>query len=355
VWSLLLDRALARKAEDRFPDAIAMRDAVAAELKRLGMGAPRVELEAWLDNPDAWTKAHDARIIERLCQLGAASRKAGDAVSAAADYNRALAYAPNDPSLLRIVASMHRSEARARFVRRVAPLVLGAGVLGCGAYVVAKTIKGEMRDVTGPTPIPSAPTSMIPTGTPPAASVTEAQNRSPLPSGSGSSIASPVSTPTHVIATPTVAITNKVGTLRTIRFASLRPPFGVHLTIDGAAAADPVLDGIFSVDEKAHTLVFTCAADACEPKTVVIPAGEASDPLSIELAVPPARLVIEGEPGRSYGIEELPNLNVQSGQEATVPMMSTSTRQVTVFDRNDPTRKKSVTLHAGKQVVQKAP
>ena len=55
--------------------------------------------------------------------------------------------------------------------------------------------------------------------------------------------------------------------------------------------------------------------------------------------MPPARLVIEGEPGRSYGIEELPNLNVQSGQEATVPMMSTSNRQVTVFDRDDPTRK----------------
>jgi serine/threonine-protein kinase len=353
VWSLMLDRALARKAENRFPDAIAMRDAVAAELKRLGVGTPRVELEAWLDDPDAWTKTHEARIIDRLCRLGAASRKSGDAVSAAADYNRALAYAPNDPSLLRIVASMHRSEARARLFRRVAPLVLGAGVLGSGAYLVAKTVKGGTRDVTGPKSMPSVSTSLIPTETQPSATVADVQRR--RPSGVLSSAAGPASAPTHVIATPTIAITTKVGTLRTIRFASLRPPFGVHMTIDGTAAADPVLDGIFSVDEKAHALVFTCAADACEPKTVMIPAGEASDPLAIELTVPPARLVIEGEPGRSYGIEELPNLNIQSGQEATVPMMSTSSRQVTVFDRNDPTRKTPVTLHAGKQVVQKAP
>src|SRR5262249_55566705 len=47
IWSQLLDRALARKAEGRFPDAIAMRDAISGELKRLGVGSSRVEVEAW--------------------------------------------------------------------------------------------------------------------------------------------------------------------------------------------------------------------------------------------------------------------------------------------------------------------
>ena len=52
---------------------------------------------------------------------------------------------------------MHRAEARARLVRRVAPLVVGAAVLGSGAYLVAKTVKGESRDLAGPKPIPSVP------------------------------------------------------------------------------------------------------------------------------------------------------------------------------------------------------
>jgi Protein of unknown function (DUF979) len=49
TWSQILDRALARKPEGRFADASSMRDAITAELSRLGFGSPRVELEAWFD------------------------------------------------------------------------------------------------------------------------------------------------------------------------------------------------------------------------------------------------------------------------------------------------------------------
>ena len=118
VWSQILDRALARKAEERYPEANAMREAIAAELERLGITSPRTELERWFDDPDAWAEEHEKRLIAKLCDLGGAARKEGNAVAAAADYNRALAYAPTDPQLLRIVASMHRAEARMRMLRR---------------------------------------------------------------------------------------------------------------------------------------------------------------------------------------------------------------------------------------------
>src|SRR5262249_30686337 len=58
VWSQILDRALARAAEDRYADANAMRDALLAELKRVGVDAPRAELEAWLDDPEAYAASH---------------------------------------------------------------------------------------------------------------------------------------------------------------------------------------------------------------------------------------------------------------------------------------------------------
>jgi eukaryotic-like serine/threonine-protein kinase len=348
IWSQILDRALARKAEARYPDAPAMRDAIAAELSRLGMASPRAELEAWLDDPEGWGAAHEKRIIERLCDLGAVSRKRSDAVAAAADYNRALAYAPNDPSLLRIVASMHRSEARARLVRRIGPLVLGAAVLSSAAYFVAKAFKAGPHTGHSSTTTPTVDSSdRLAAGS---------SSLLPMPATATSAreVAGPTTstttTSTRTIATPVVVSTvARPGAERVVRFASLRPPFGVHMTIDGAPAPDPSIGSSFTLDEKAHKLVFTCTGDQCEPKTVVIAAGENLDPLSVELAIPNSKLTVDGEPGHSYGIEELPSQIISfNGQEIEVPMVG-GTRQVTVFDRLDPSKKQSVTLHAGKR------
>jgi hypothetical protein len=146
-----------------------------------------------------------------------------------------------------------------------------------------------------------------------------------------------------------VSAAPKPGVERTIRFASLRPPFGIHLTIDNAPAADPVVDGTFVVDDKPHQLLFTCAGDACDPKTVPIPPGDKAEPLSIELTMLPARLVIVGDPAHSYGVEELSGRIISSGQEIEVPMVRTGTREVTVFDRIDQSKKQSIFLHAGKR------
>jgi eukaryotic-like serine/threonine-protein kinase len=99
-WSALLDHALAHAVADRFADANAMRDAIVAELDRLGISTPARELEAWMDDPRGYEDTHAKRMIEKLCALGNDARKRGDVLAAAADYNRALAHAPDDPQLL---------------------------------------------------------------------------------------------------------------------------------------------------------------------------------------------------------------------------------------------------------------
>jgi serine/threonine-protein kinase len=352
IWSDILDHALARKAASRFPDALAMRDAISAELARLGMGAPRVEIEAWLDDPLGWTTAHEKRLVDRLCELGAASRKRSEAVAAAADYNRALAFSPNNPALLRIVASMHRSEARARLIRSLAPLVLGACVLGGGAYFVAKSLKGEIHGgdhdpVSTTTAEPSASAALArPSAT--------ASSRPSVPSGPSVSATTTASAaPARTLATPTVA--PKAGVERKVSFRSVHPSFGVHMTIDGAPGPDPDPRTSFPLDEKAHTLVFTCTGDLCTPMTVKVDPGPQDISLPVELQVPPARIVVDGDSSHSYGIEELPNLILTNGQEAEVAMTA-GTRGVIVFDRIDPANKQSVTLRAGKrEVVQLKP
>lgn len=351
VWSEILDRALARKPEARFSDAEAMRDAIGAELARLGMGAPRVEIEAWLDDPEGWTADHGKRLIDRLCQLGAASRKRGDAVAAAADYNRALAYAPNDPSLLKVVASMQRAEARARLVRRVTPLVLGAVVLGSGAYAVASAFKGAAPRDGAFSPASSAERRRaVGAGSTSASRASVSASRSGERAGAAPNGGPNVTAP-RTIASPIVVPSSKVGATRTATFTRLSPGFGVKLTIDGAPAPEPDPTKPFALDAKAHTLVFTCKGDLCTPKTIQVPAGDANVELDVVLAIANAKLVVEGDPTHAYGIVEIPTLNVPGGGEIEVPMRA-GWREVHVFDRNDPSSQpQAITLTAGKRVT----
>jgi eukaryotic-like serine/threonine-protein kinase len=349
VWSQILDHALARKVEGRYPDAAAMREAIGAELTRLGMRSPRTEIEAWLDDPEGWTAEHDKRLIERLCQLGAAARKRSDAVAAAADYNRALAYAPNDPSLLRVVASMQRSEARARLVRRVGPLVLGALVLGSGAYFVARAFKTSpagnpvLVEGTASTKLSSsAATSSASAVTSPPSVATSA---GPVPSSGV-----PVVT-TRTIATPAVVPSTKPGVPRIVTFSRLVPSFGVQMSVDGATPIEVDPTKPFTIDDKAHSLVFTCRGDLCPSKTVPVAAGDANVDLAVELAVSPARLSVDGDPSHSYGITEIPTVNVAGGGEVEIPMTA-GKRQVHVFDRTDPSvQTQAITLGAGKRAT----
>jgi serine/threonine-protein kinase len=348
VWSQIIDRALARKAEDRYADAIEMREAIGAELLRLGMGAPRAEIEAWLDDPEGWTKEHNERIIGRLCALGATARKRSDAVAAAADYNRALAYAPNDPSLLKVVASIQRSEARARLVRKAAPLVVGALVLGSGAYLVASAVKDQADDTPPSTPVKTKPfaTSAAAKGT---SSAPRKDGSRPAASVATAAPASASASASRVPATPTVVPQPpSKPAQRAVTFASLRPAFGVRMTIDGTPAPDPDANTTITLDDKAHTLVFSCVGDRCAPKTITIPPGDKPEVLTVELAILPAKLVVDGDPSHSYGIEELPGLTIASGQVIDVPM-SSGTKVFTVFDRIDPSTKQAVTLTAGEK------
>jgi serine/threonine protein kinase len=343
VWSQILDRALARQVEARFADTEAMREAVSAELARVGIVAPRAELEAYFDDPEGWVEEHDKRLIGKLCGLGATSRRRGDAVAAAADYNRALAYAPDDPQLLKIVASMHRAEARMRLLRRAAPLVLGASLLGVGAYFTARALKGEPITPTSADPraVVSAPTqSVAPRVRPRPVTVgtTAPSSEHPLVAAIG---------PTK--GTPSVSAPPPATKKRNVTLASLRPPFGVHMAVDSASAPDPSQGEVLTLDDKAHALTFSCESDMCEPRTISVPAGDRDESVSVELHVLPAKLLVDGDPSHSYSIEEMPTVVLGSGVATDIPMVS-GKREVTVFDRTDPAQRKRASLRAGQKL-----
>ncbi len=340
-WSKLVDRALARKPEDRFPSATAMRDALVTELRRLGMVTPRAELEAWLDAPDAYAARHKTSMIDVLCARGSESRKSGDAIAAAADYNRALAYAPDDAALLRVVTTMHRADARSRFLRRAAR-ALGVALVLCGvAFALTRTLTSAEDNPTvvvpprtdgigravpripnGVAPVATAEPSITPTATPSSATNAALPSRPPAPP-------------------PARAIE------RVVTVASTWPHFGVLVAVDEGAPAEVTVPYRIALDGKAHELHFACVSDVCEPRAVHVDEGAHEDALTIVLSVRPASLTVEGDPTLTYQVVEEPSVYLRAGVAAPVPMRQyKSSVHILELPSN---RTREVPLTAGKE------
>ncbi|WP_394821935.1 serine/threonine-protein kinase [Pendulispora albinea] len=361
-WSKLLDRALHRTPEGRFQDANQMREALLAELRRLqaentlSASGERGHVEAWLDDPEAYTKKHDVALIARLCELGHEARARGDAVAAAADYNRALAYAPHDKTLLKIVSTMHRSAARRRLVKRIVPIVLSAIVCGTAAFWVARAFK----------PVP-APDPMVDNGKSAPSSEplgVELPNPEPPPIASGAdparmvpaAISAKAPAPRPVPAGQTgqtgpggsASASGGKAIARDVTFRSLIPLFGVRVALDGDEPKNAEIGGHLSIDGQKHVLVFSCAQDACEHVTRVVEPGEDAVELAVTLEVKPAILFVQGDPRHSYAIQEQPTVVLRAGVPNRVPMKGAKT-SVHVLElpagRSEP-----VTLLAGQQV-----
>lgn len=351
VWSSILDRALARDPSMRYPDTASFRDALLAELGRIeGASVPtgRELLEAWFDDPEGWTAAHEEHLIARLCALGAEERRRGDAVAAAADYNRALAYAPNDPQLMRVASTMFRAEARKRVLRRVVPLVGAMAVLGPGSFFVARAL--TRTPARTPVVTPSAEPSSL---------------ASAVPSARGSASPSAVTSATAPVASDRRNVLNigqprvvgqpdagAVSSSRSVKVASIQPANGVYVSIDGGPRVLVSPEGTWKLDRRAHRLLFSCANDLCEPAAQEVPPGEQDMIVSdVVLRIHPAKIVVHGESTHTYGVMEIPNLVISPGVATEIPMVR-GDRIVTLFDRVDATAKRQqVQLIANQQRV----
>lgn len=331
AWSAILDRALAKDPDGRYPSAAAMRDALKTELARLDFAEPRSLIEDYFDD-DAFEEIHRAHLVKRLSELGMEARQQGDVLAAAADLNRALAYAPEDAALMKAVLGMRKNDARRSFLKRkVMPalLVVSAGVL---AFFVTKAVRHRLHvDALLP-----QPTATIEAFVAPPPSISQAPTLVPTPS-----------IKTNAVPQPKVSATAR-NVRRSVRLGTLRPQEGVVVSVDGAPSTNATAGAVFSVDEREHEFRFACKADLCEPTTRMIAAGERDNDISVELALKRATLLVEGDAQREYGIKEYPNLRVRSGLPASLTL-SRNGDPVSVYEIGT-NRQKTVILLAGKTV-----
>jgi eukaryotic-like serine/threonine-protein kinase len=336
-WSALLDRALAHSPADRFADADAMREAVTAELDRLEVSQPKRELEAWLDDPATYDAAHATRLVDRLCSLAAEERKQGQSLAAAADYNRALAHAPGDPRLLRIVAGMNRAEARSRLLRRAATALLWMMGLGLAAFAVGRLLQhrpgaGSLAGIGDVKPSQSA------------LSATMSSAAIPSPPATPST-----STPAHSGPSMNGQAAQRV-TERSVQL-DLKPSMGVKVSVDGEGARDVASGYVLRLDGKAHALSFTCSfrgiGEVCVPALREVPAGDKDETLVVKLAIKPATLVIQGDQDKTYQLVEHPEIPVRVGNNTVA--LGSAFESVTVKQIESNTAL-PVRLQAGKPV-----
>ncbi len=335
VLSRICDRALAKNPADRFPSVRMLRDSLADELRRLDFGSPRAELEAWFDDPAGYEVAHASRMVERLCALGDEARKRGDVLAATSDYNRALAFAPHDAKLLRLVTGLQRSGERRAFVKRLVPLVIAGFLAGTSAFGLTKTLR----------PLRQIPVEIVKTTTPvPSASVEvpDASVVAPTPS-TVRSAARPV------VVAPKASSTAK---LRMLGFAAVVPAQGVQIAVDGVPGGEVTTDRQITLDEKPHELLFTCLQNMCVPDKRFVGAGEGPVRVEVALRIREAKLIVEGRPDQSYGIDRRPTMTFRSGSVVNVPMPTGGLEGVQVIELESQ-RKVSVTLKSGDLVKAK--
>jgi serine/threonine protein kinase len=339
-WSKIVDRALAHAQGDRYADAPAMKAAMVAELERLGFAEPTREFGVWLDGPEAYGASHAPRMIDRLRTLGDEARKRGDAIGAAVDYNRALAQAPDDPQLLRIVARMSRAEATARMLRRIGKIAAGLALAALAAWIGTRALARRLKDLP-PVPVATAAPPAAPGGptlaAPPAAS-------------SGEAVAAPApsrQTRPHI----PLSLGGKDGPKPTPRVLTLdlKPPMGVSVSVDGDPPAEVSSGARLPLDSRAHSLDFTCPRrggdDPCVAYHLSVAPGDKDDTLVVSVPVKPATLVVDGDRSRSYQVVQHPEIPLRVGSN-TVPVRS-AYESVTVQEL-ETGKTLSVRLEAGK-------
>ncbi len=343
-WSAIVDRALAHDPADRYADASEMREAMAGELARLGVADAREEIATFFDDPEAYATAHEQRMIDVLCKLATAARKEGRALDAARDYNRALAYAPTDPHLLRVVAGMHRAEARARLLRRAAPVALATVALGTAAFFATRALRTPRVKPDPPqataSVAPNTTASAPPSATAPVASATE--------SVAAASASTP---PVQTAPTATAIHTASIAAEKAQRKVTLdvRPVVGVVVSLDNGPPQDALNGTVLTFDSHEHTLKFACKGDACEPEVQVLSAGNKDETRGVHLKMKPALLTVQSDDASAtFSVSSNPGQVVHPGAPVTIPLTGASgSALVTICDRADPSHCSTKNVIAG--------
>ncbi|HET7543486.1 MAG TPA: protein kinase, partial [Polyangiaceae bacterium] len=313
--SRIVDRALARDASERFQSARLMADALKEELTQLGFNDWRREIWAFLRDAASYQAEYEPRVVAELCKRANAARAARDFVGAAAAFNRALAFRPDDPELLRQVAQIARGERMRRVARRgalglLAVFVIGGIAVALGAWLRARPEPAPIADNSEPRP--------------------SADARLPAPSASTMTNALPASAEPR---RPPPEVARRPGHLappRQSASAAATELATVRVLVDGPKNATVKVDGQeivwfgppHELSVGPHTFQFVPPNEECcvAPQTMTVNVTRPSNPGEVQtvrgtIEFKPALIEFQGMPGTTVSCGELGSFNVPGQQK----------------------------------------
>ncbi|WP_437594872.1 protein kinase domain-containing protein [Sorangium sp. So ce1000] len=296
-WSRIVAGALAHDIAARAASPRALAEQIRAELTELGIAEPRAELAAYFADPPGYAERHVARLVPRLVARAEAGRKRGDVPGAAADYNRALALAPNDLTILKRLAKLNASRNRQKLALRALLVAVGSVALGLAAFAVARALRdptptdGDALAATEPlaqTPIdaliPSPNLRAVAPSATEVASAPRPRARLPLPS-------SP----------PSAAPSGDAPAVRDVVFQIV--PSGAKLVLDGVEISWFGANKVTPLKIGTHAVQISVPnSRCCKPYSgvisVVAPKPGVSAPQRIvhKLEILPSTVVLSGAP-----------------------------------------------------------
>jgi len=342
-WNGIVATMLAREPERRPADANAVAELIREELSAMGVTEPDRELRDFLENPRPIAESWGERIKPLLLARAMAARERGDVIGSAHDLNRALAYDPSDPKLVRAVTTMRSRERRLRGMRRAIPIVLAALAVAGGTFGVVRWSRMNRVQTQ-----PSVSADPATTGSGPNESVSD------FGSAGASASAAPSTAPTPLLTVPlnTVqpSVADAAGTKRTVRFNIF--PAGTY-SIDNGPSHDSYEEPTQSLPVGEHTITIVGQGGCCENLTqkFKIDPGEGEQRVGpFKLAFRPAIVSVDGVEGAFLTVRRASDDHKMAAGSAplSVPMTETSVlATVTIEVAGFPSKVQTVKLAPG--------
>jgi eukaryotic-like serine/threonine-protein kinase len=312
--SQIVSKALAREASERYQSAGALGDALKNELSELGFSEPRREIFEFLRDPSGYQQRYEPRLVAELVKRASAARANKDFVMAAAAFNRALAFRPDDTDLLRQVAQIARGERLRRALTQTAAALLASGVVlglifGFVVWWRHRPSPGGASSAARVSP------SALAVGRPEAS----AETAQPAASDRGEArraATESVRRTGHARVAPPASAVTETATVRVL--------------VDGPKNATVKIDGQeivwfgppHELTVGAHTFEFVPPNEECcvAPQSMVVNVVRPSDPTEVQtvrgtIEFKPAVMDFQGVPGTSASCGELGSFNVPSQQK----------------------------------------
>jgi tRNA A-37 threonylcarbamoyl transferase component Bud32 len=299
----IIQRCLQREPSARYPDAMALRDALAAYLSPLGFERPGEELAVFFRDPGPWRVRCRERLCTSLVRRAERALEKGAAPLALAAINQVLALDAQHAPALSLLDSMNRlreRERRARARFRLGAWVAGGMALSLGGFFLAT------RPVTRVAPAPGG-VSGVPVA---AQSPSGARSASGLPAERGGLSLTPAGGASEARRADLArGAPRPEGTV-----ADSRPPSSSAQPAPGARAASPAATGVGPTSPaggrqgtpRSDPTPSTAGPSALPPDGLRAASGQVPAPPVVRAASRPVAFTVQVRPFGTVQVDEGP-------------------------------------------------